>query len=612
MKKILNIIAVACVAMSIVSCDSVLDTESYTKQNTSNFPASVNDVNNELAAAYAAMCDLNNYPLELPYFVDDIMSDDNLGGGSDADKEPKAMEHFTICNGDQFGNMWKMLYMGIARANGIIHTTDNVEWNGDIASRNQAVGEGYFLRALYHFWLTQHFGNIPLINKASVPNPCPEADAETEIYPQILSDLYSASKLLNKNIDGHANKYAAEALLARVYLFYEGFYKEAGEMAKANPEPIALIVQDSIPANTTLSKDNVYNILKDVYGKYSLLPDYRSLWQYSNRVTQKDYAYTQDLPADQTFKNGNAEEIFQIRFGNAATYAGNPQTKYPLAYTNYISLYRALRCDGGNGQESTFPFGEGWGQATVSATLVNDWAAAETVDNAVDKRKKASIIDCANDLQAYEYTSKCTEETGYYTKKYTSVTAKSNLAGTKVNSWGKTEDYTWWTFEEGWNGMSGSNNMQEGHYEDMYIIRYADVLLMLTELKGEEAVSYMNEVRKRAGLPNRSYTWKTLQDERRWEFAFEGIRYQDLRRWSGKNANESSLICQALQKEDGQDINCLASWTKLKHMNSSWAARYVATQGFLPKPDSQVQLANGAMTQNPGWSGADAQYQVIY
>lgn len=615
MKKIYNFVLIACCAAAFVSCDDLLDTENYTKQDSSNFPSTITDVNNELAAMYGAMNDMNNYPLEMPYFIDDIMSDDNLGGGSDADKEPKALEHFTSVGGGMFDHFWELAYAGIARANGIIYTIDNVDWKGDVDARNQACGEGYFMRALYHFWLTQHFGDIPLINTASVPNPCPEVSAENEVYPQIMSDLYSASKLMNKKIDGHANKYAAEALLARVYMFYHGFYKNAGELAKANLEPVELNAQDSVKAGTVLTKENVIDALKDIKknGGFSLLKDFRSLWQYSNRVTQKDYPYTQDIPADQTFKNGNDEELFQIRFGNATTYAGDPATKYPLAYTNYISLYLALRCDGDNGKEGTFPYGEGWGQCTVSSALVNDWEAAETVDKKEDPRRKASIIDCANDLTSYQYTSKCTEETGYYTRKYMSVTAKSDIAGTKTQDWNKTTDYTWWAFEAAWTGMSGANNMQEGHYADYYLIRYADVLLMLTELTGDK--QYMNEVRDRAKLPPHEYTWTNIQNERRFELAFEGQRYQDLRRWSGINATESSLICTALGKEEGQDINCQGSWRTLRHMSGAdngWAKRYVATKGFLRKPDAQIQLANGAMKQNEGWTGADAQYSVIY
>ena len=52
-----------------------------------------------------------------------------------------------------------------------------------------------------------------------------------------------------------------------------------------------------------------------------------------------------------------------------------------------------------------------------------------------------------------------------------------------------------------------------------------------------------------------------------------------------------------------------------------WAKRYADTNGFLPKPQSQMTLMNGAMKQNPGWGGDDDPkntpaneytYKVIY
>ena len=65
--------------------------------------------------------------------------------------------------------------------------------------------------------------------------------------------------------------------------------------------------------------------------------------------------------------------------------------------------------------------------------------------------------------------------------------------------------------------------------QDLVLLRYADVLLMRSELY-EDADKGMNEVRQRVGLPSVSYSLEALQNERRWEFAFEGLRYNDIRR----------------------------------------------------------------------------------
>lgn len=75
------------------------------------------------------------------------------------------------------------------------------------------------------------------------------------------------------------------------------------------------------------------------------------------------------------------------------------------------------------------------------------------------------------------------------------------------------------------NGYGGNN---------WVILRYADVALMLAEVKmylGEtDAVTYLNMVRSRAGLPDYSGSdlKEAIRHERRVEFAFEGQRWYDL------------------------------------------------------------------------------------
>lgn len=78
------------------------------------------------------------------------------------------------------------------------------------------------------------------------------------------------------------------------------------------------------------------------------------------------------------------------------------------------------------------------------------------------------------------------------------------------------------------------------------IMRYADVLMMLSECLNEEAyngggeaLNLLNQIRQRAGLPaltaqdvpNQDAFRKAIQKERRVEFAFEGTRWMDLVRW---------------------------------------------------------------------------------
>lgn len=602
MKKINILAATACFALALTSCDSQLDVTSYTEPNTGNFPAAKSDVTKELNGAYSTLNAYCNDPLQSPYFVWDLMSDEQNGGGGTGDVECHAVSHLMSNKEDLYDKAFTVTYQGITRTSTIIYSIDNFNWAGDEATRNQLLGEAYFLRGLYYLWGSQLFGDIPAYWAASRPTPCPQQSAENVIYPHILADLVSASKLMTKKTqgDGHATKYAAEALLARAYMFYQGFYKKAGELATANLADIELPEQEGVSG--PLTKQQVIDGLKDVVsnGGFKLLGDYRDLWQYTNELTVGDYAYTKDVKGIDGKPlawagNGNDEQLFQIQFMNAASWNGTTA----MGYTNMTSLYQGLRCDADNnkvenGGKNTFPFGQGWGQGTVTQNSWSEWPDQ-------DIRKKASILNCEQELQQFAYTISCSEETGLYNKKMLPVTCS------KTNWGNHNAAYTWWAcLQDGYTNNNG-NSFQGDHFADLILIRYADVLLMLTEMTGD--ASYMNEVRHRAGLGDATYTWENIKKERHYELAFEGLRFNDLRRWSGIDGGESCEAAQAIEKaKEGQKVNYTGRWTTMKHAASSWAKRYAQTNGFLPIPPAEIRKVNdeSILKQNAGWGTSDA------
>ena len=89
-----------------------------------------------------------------------------------------------------------------------------------------------------------------------------------------------------------------------------------------------------------------------------------------------------------------------------------------------------------------------------------------------------------------------------------------------------------------------------------------------------------------------------------------------MRRWSGINSGTESYAAHALQQQDGRPIIVRGknNPVSMQHMTSSWAERYADTNGFLPKPKSQINLFGGGLKQNPGWDSDDrnTQYMAIY
>ena len=633
-KYILSSLAVLSAATLFTSCNDMLDTDPRVTQMTAaTFPGKPADVEALNAATYSIMNTMGGGDageiLNNPYYWWSLMSDDNYGSGGLQDKVAKSLHHFTTASANQYEQDFILFYGGVNRANNQIETIDNVDWAGNEAKRNQLLGEGYFMRGFYTLLLTQLYGDVPLITSTTITEDMKQqVSAEEVIYPQILSDFVSGMNLMGEGVqgDGHANKYAAEAFIARAYMFWAGFYKGVGELAKGSAPSIDLVEQEGCTAGS-LSQADVVKYLKEIVssGRYKLCEDFRSLWQYSNSLLWDEahdgeghaYAFIADMDRKNCFDqpgmgNGNTEEIFQIQFLNASNWGDGMSSDYtnPRMYANYLSCFWGLRNGASNqngNRNLTYPFNQGWGQGTPSCNLWDDWTVAEQNGNYTDIRKLGSMIDLENELVSYTYEKDDCEESGYSVKKYADVNLDANT----------NENWTWWAKCEGYSSSSlAGNEMQGDHFEDFYLMRYADVLLMLTELTGD--AQYMNQVQARAGVPQTAYSLKAVQDERRWEFAFEGLRFNDMRRWSGVDGHsKTSYAAKALQAQQGKLVvvrGDKSNKVRMQHMTNGWDNRYAETKGFLPKPQSQITLMNGKMEQNPGWDidNPDTQYKTLY
>jgi hypothetical protein len=645
MKKYILSAAVLSAATLFTACNDMLDTDPrVTELTAATFPGKPADVDALNAATYSIMNTLGGGDqsglLNNPFYWWSLMSDDCYGSGGLQDAVAKSLHHFTTASANQYEQDFILLYGGVSRANNQIETIDNVTWSdAQKPLRNQLLGEAFFMRGFYNLLLTQMYGDIPLITGTVITDEMQQqVSAEDVIYPQIIADFVSGANLMNVSSgyglqgDGHATKYAAEAFMARAYMFWAGFYKGVGELASGSAPAISLtdrngeaIAQEGCSASS-ISQADVVSALKDIVssGRYKLLEDFRSLWQYSNSLlwdeahdgTGHAYEYIADMKREDCFDqpgmgNGNNEEIFQIQFLNASNWNIGGTYGNPRMYSNYLSCFWGLRngATNDNGKRTkTYPFNQGWGQGTPSCNIWDDWTDAERTGNYSDKRKLATLIDLENELEAYTYEKDDCEESGYGVKKYADVNLDANPA----------DNDSWWKQAPGYTSSSLDNPQQGDHFEDYYLMRYADVLLMLTELTGD--ASYMNQVQARAGVPQTAYSLKNIQNERRWEFALEGLRFNDMRRWSGVDGHsESSYAAKALQAQKGKQIVCLGQKSakrSLEHMTCSWSKRYADTKGFLPKPQTQINLMSGKLVQNPGWDDdaapAEYTYKVLY
>ena len=631
MKKYILSALVVSSATLFTACNDMLDTDPrVTELTAATFPGKPGDVEALNAGTYSILNTLGGGDqsgiLNNPFYWWSLMSDDCYGSGGLQDNVAKSLHHFTTASANQYEQDFILLYGGVSRANNQIETIDNVDWTNNTAQRNQLLGEGYFMRGFYTLLLTQLYGDVPLITSTTITADMQkEVSAEEKIYPQILSDFVSAKNLMKAeraNGSGHADKFAAEAFMARAWMFWAGFYKGVRELAKEGDSEnttVALVAQEGCPEGSKLTKTDVINALKDVVnnGGYKLCEDFRSLWQYSNSLLWDEahdgkghaYEYIADMKRSNCFDqpgmgNGNTEEIFQIQFMNASKWAIGGTYNNPRMYSNYLSCFWGLRNGASNDngkRDKTYPFNQGWGQGTPSVNIWADWS-----DD--DLRKKASLINLndTKEVASYTYEKDDCEESGVAVKKYADVNLDACAA----------DNDSWWSKCPGYTSSSLDNKQQGDHFEDYYLMRYSDVLLMLTELTGD--AQYMNEVQRRAKVTETAYTLENVQNERRWEFALEGLRFNDMRRWSGCDKHsETSYAARALQAQSGKSITVRGkAGSTLAHMTCSWSKRYADTKGFLPKPQSQINLMNGGLVQNPGWDdktpAKEWTYKVLY
>lgn len=593
MKKILTYLVLA--SMVMTGCEKFLDTTSYTESNTSNYPASEQDAKQLVTGIYAALNQASYEPSAHSFIANLTMSDECFGGGGQDDYEIQAYDHFLYFEPNAQLDFWTPYYAGITRANMAIANLDKVK---DEELRNQLLGEAWFLRSYFLFDLTQQFGEIPLV--AKVPTSVAEASVYPapgtipEIYGNIAAGLKKAieimpSKKWNECISGlrHATKWDAEALLARVYLFYTGFYSDKnGETITSLP----LVDTENFEIiNETISKEYVISCLEDCIENsgHALASDFRLQWPYMNSATKPQYNYAKDIPGTWLTDETNPEQMFGISYSNLAESSRN---------RNKFAQYLGVRKRSNYGVNA-FPFSRGYGMATVNPYVWEQWE----IEEPGDIRKAASIYSVNEEMaDPTKYTwgnDNQMEESGYWQKKYQAYGFMQ----------GSTFFYEFSSIPE--YGGAG-DDLGRGHsMQTVQVLRFADVLLMHSELTDGKVIaslgkSGMNAVRARVGLADKAYSVEALRLERKHELAFEGIRYNDMRRY-GKAYAIAALKTQLNQPiKNGSG----SPWVVMKDQGAGYEARYNATWGFRPFPASEVSLSGGVLKQNAGWTDSSAQY----
>ncbi len=538
MNKFKHILVAVAVSMGLFSCsDSYLDTESKTNLTDGSFYKTVADMEMALIGCYDGYQRTTSDGGVAHYVTSELLSDNCFGGTGNTDgRAYQALDRFDIAQSPSdnniFNQTWISYYAGIFRCNRLLTKMEASDWSDQAATVNRIAGEARFIRALLYFDLVRLFERVPLLTAPTTDN-VPQADP-TDTYKLIVEDLKFAAanipadaypKAKASENDGRVTSFAAKALLARVYLFYTGYY-----------------AKDDLG----VTKAEVLAGLEDIVdsGEFDLLPTYKEMWPAASYIPNAD---DNKLDKSGYAGAGNVEVIFAEKFNNTSDYNG-------MVDGNRWLVMLGMR------NTNWSPYGKGWGACTVNPKLVNAFAAN-------DQRKTASIIDIAKEGIEAKYDKKDQREyTGYSNKKYTPT-----------------------ALPDGTSDTGGDNDFQISQDQDYVIIRYADVLLMAAELGSNNAQNYYDQVRKRAGLTTKTVSQANILEERRFEFAFEGLRYWDLLRQGLDVAASTIAQSQKVLSGNAEDEVVIT------------AENIKKTRGFMQIPNTQITLSKNVLTQNAGW-----------
>lgn len=228
MKSIKNIF-VGIMALSFFSCSDFLDIKPQSELTQEAFPTTASDAQMATNAVYATIRGWHYHSGGYPIL--DIMSDDSHKGSNPNDQLNTLgpYDNFTITpSQDGLDRWWAALYEGIKRANVVIEKVPEIEMDTNL--RGRYIAEARFLRGLYYFDLVRAWGGVPLVLTTTPPLKVPRSSSD-EVYAQIEKDfLYAAIRLPYKSEYGsqdlgRANKSAAKAFLAKMYLFKKNYVK---------------------------------------------------------------------------------------------------------------------------------------------------------------------------------------------------------------------------------------------------------------------------------------------------------------------------------------------------------------------------------------------------
>lgn len=239
-KRLSIFLIIGLLSIVVTACDAFLDIPMpKTELSSETVFANNSTANAAMTAIYARMATSQGTAFSNITWFTGLSADEFTNYATNQNILAFHTNSLTPTNPNIASQFWTPYYNIIYQANSIIEGLDG---NSAVTEnvKNQIMGEALFVRAFYHFHLTNLFGDIPIITTTDYRyNATLARSIQSEVYTQIIADLTDAKALLQDHYVGsdgitsgtervRPNLASAQALLARVYL-YTGEYQKSEE-----------------------------------------------------------------------------------------------------------------------------------------------------------------------------------------------------------------------------------------------------------------------------------------------------------------------------------------------------------------------------------------------
>ncbi|MCX7985455.1 MAG: RagB/SusD family nutrient uptake outer membrane protein [Bacteroidales bacterium] len=550
------------------SCkDEWVDVAPIATENEASFYLTQSDAEQAVTAVYAQLAYMTTWDRQIQMLLGSIASDDADAGGEDQTdvviyQDLDRLTH--LPTSDVFPNPFGILYKAIMLANKALDklpNIPNVDPQANPALINQRIAELKFLRALNYFYLTIIFGEVPLVDHVLGASEYQQSRSPMRnLFDFMEKDLKEAIPVLPLTRDaqniGRATKGAAQALLAKIYLFESSYAKNY----PSDPRFANLRERwgEALSTAEEVINSGVYKLVGIDGERYNTfmgpVDGFRFIFTTSGDNSAESVFEVQNINDGMNWLQSRGSSI--INWSAARYYYDKNGAKTKTSYWGFNTPREELAKEFETGDPRFF--------TTIHISRNDPRLTNGTINQPV-----AKVNDSINMADGWYRINYENSPTGMYQAKF--EVAWSEFKGSGTGAWDEAPINT-------------------------KIIRYADVVLIAAEAavmagNNAKALQYINMIRKRArmcGDPGNTVpadltgtvTLDQVKRERRVELALEGHRFFDLVRWRDAEAKLDGMVRAA----DGYVIDYIPG----KHE-------------FFPIPQREIDLSKGKLKQYEGW-----------